>query len=99
MLPPAMFTGTLALTAVWFASADDSAPWVVVSSSLFRCCSPAPQQPPRHRVLRAVCDWLLFWVVLALLLALLSASFSRFWLAALLPPVMLPPAMFTGTLA
>jgi uncharacterized membrane protein YjjB (DUF3815 family) len=43
--------------------------------------------------------WLLLWFVVPLLLELLFAPFEAVWFAALVPPVTLPPAMFTGTFA
>ena len=46
------------------------------------------------------CVWVLVWVVAAVLLAgPLVAPLPAVWLALLAPPVIEPPAMFTGTFA
>jgi hypothetical protein len=98
--PPAMLTGTFALTAVCSASASDDADWLVLDNCPDACAWPLPPQPNRQLELPAFWDWLLLWLVLALLLALpLVAPFVADWLALLLPPVIEPPAMFTGTFA
>src|SRR5882757_6435131 len=95
-----MFTGTLALTAVCSASADEFASCPVSEPWKDCCACPLPPQPIVQLELPASWVWLLDWVVLALLLTgPLVAPFVSVWLALLVPLVIVPPAMFTGTLA
>src|SRR6185437_8620287 len=96
--PPAMLTGTLALTAFWLASAFDAASWAVSDFWAESWAWPAPPQPIRQ-LEPADWVWLLLWSVLARLPAALSAPLVAVWLALLSPPWMSPPAMLTGTLA
>src|SRR5205085_4562621 len=97
-LPPATFTGTLALTAFWLASASDCASCSVVVCCSESCACPLPPQPTSQLELPPFWAWLLLCVVLALLLALLPAPFDAVWLALFSPAVMLPPAVFDGAL-
>ena len=96
--PPAMLTGTLALTAFWSASAFDAASWAVSDFWAESWACPAPPQPIRQ-LDPADWVWLLLWSVLARLPAALSAPLVAVWLALLSPPWMSPPATFTGVLA
>ncbi len=80
-----MLTGTLALTAFWSALADERANCPVSDAWSESCACPAPPQPYKQLEL-AVWDWLLLWLVLASLPALLFALLSAFWVALLLPP-------------
>src|ERR1700749_959906 len=98
MLPPATFTGTLALTAFWLALANDRAACSVADFWSDCCAWPEPPQP-MLQLEPAAWFWLLPWLVLALLPAPLLAPLAAFWEALLAPPATLPPAMFTGTLA
>src|ERR1700749_107220 len=98
MLPPATFTGTLALTAFWLALANDRAACSVADFWSDCCAWPEPPQP-MLQLEPAAWFWLLPWLVLALLPAPLLAPLAAFWEALLAPPAMLPPAMLTGTLA
>ena len=83
--PPAVFTGELALMAVWSAFADDPASWPVPDFWPLPWACPAPP-PPIDAPPVAVWVWVLFWVVPALLPAPLAAPLMAPWLALLEPP-------------
>ncbi len=98
-LPPAMVTGTLALTAFWFAFASDFAFCSVAAPCPTAWNWPEPPQPARHELPPPTCVALACWLVLAALTAAATPAFFAVWFAELVPPVTLPPAMVTGTFA
>src|ERR1700761_3425946 len=98
LAPPAMLTGTLALTAFCEPSALENAPWSVAAPWPDSWAWPEPPQPMKQLEL-ADWFWLLFCSVPAALPAPLFAALSAFCAAVLAPPTMFPPAMLTGTLA
>jgi hypothetical protein len=83
-LPPAIVTGTFALTACWSAFAFESAVWLVDASCDDDCACPEPPQPTWQLEL-LVCDWDAFWVVLAVLDADEFAALLRLCVAELEP--------------
>src|SRR5919204_471793 len=99
MLPPAMFTGTFALTAFCLLTASEPAHCDVLASWTPAWKPPAPPQPALQDEPPTFWVWSCFWVVSASLDAFASASEFASWLAELGPAVTLPPAMFTGVLA
>src|SRR4051794_40242667 len=74
-LPPAMVTGTLALTAFCFAFASASALCFVRADWSTFCDCPAPPQPERQLELPPVCVAFAVWSVLLLFDASASALF------------------------
>src|SRR4029077_11994187 len=97
--PPAMFTGTLALTAVCSAAAVEAAAcWVLAAwPDSWNC--PLPPHPFSQLELPPFCVWVFSCVVAALLLASpLVAPLVAVCSALLLPAVIDLPAMFTGAL-
>jgi hypothetical protein len=108
-LPPAIVTGTFALTACWSAFAVESAVWLVDASWLDDCACPEPPQPTWQLEL-LVCDCVAFWLVLAVLDADELAALFKFCeaelepLAGTAPTVVVPtdtpsPLTVTGTFA
>ena len=96
--PPAIETGTLALTPFCLAPAFELASWSVVASCDRYWACPDPPQPARQLELLD-CDWSADWSVVASFDAVESAELLLRWVAALVPPDTSPPAMDTGTLA
>src|SRR3954447_3765151 len=99
MFPPAMFTGTLALTASCLALASASGSCLVLDDWSTFCLWPLPPQPNQQLVLPAVCVGVAVCVVVLELDASAVPVLVSVWFAVLAPPRMFPPAMFTGTLA
>src|SRR6185436_17527818 len=99
-LPPAMFTGTLALTAFWSLTAKESAFCVVSESCAPIWAAPAPPQPTwQDELSPTYWFWSCVCFVSASLHAFESALDAAAWLAELGPEVTLPPATFAGALA
>src|SRR6266498_2166748 len=97
--PPAIDTGTLALTAFWSLFAIPSAHWFVSAFWTPSWNPPAPPQPALQEPPPMFCVSVWSWSVLALFETSASAFEVAVWLALLGPEVTLPPAIDTGTLA
>jgi hypothetical protein len=104
--PPAMLTGTFALTAFCLAFAFESASCFVKDAWITFCSWPLPPTPlPPHLQsdpsFEPPTGWVgvAVWLVVLLLVAEEVPVFVNVWLAELGPLETLPPAMLTGTLA
>src|SRR5438093_1127420 len=99
-LPPAIETGTLALTACCLLCGTPTASCFVSAFCPPIWAAPVPPQPARQEPLPPAvccCDWV--WFVVAVLPTLAVAAELAVWFAELGPELTLPPAIETGTLA
>src|SRR5206468_12314921 len=82
-LPPAIETGTLALTAFWSLFAAATAPCFVFASCAPICAAPAPPQPSLQDEPPTFCVWSCVCFVFASFDAFASADESAFCVALL----------------
>ena len=97
--PPAMLTGTFALTAFCFAVASESASCFVRDAWSTFCSWPEPPQPDLQLEPPVACVGFAVCVVVPVFVAVDVPEFDAFCVAELGPSETLPPAMLTGTLA